>query len=233
MSGTAVGIPTFEALVELQKAGLQPAACAPAGTALITVVQESFPGIQLKAVFVENGDQLFDLFDDETCEIYITDRPLAVHFVLEQSLQNRCRANGKFIGVIGDPMDFGLSHYAIGIRRDIGRKVTDTLSYWMNVLMSCNPLDPHGPCADGNLATFFEGTGGTGDECGYVLYPPVDSLSGLVITGIVVAAVMVVIGVGIVWHRYRLARQRQQCAIQNQVAFAQAEKERELNEVCF
>ena len=233
MYGTATGIPSFEALVEQQKAGLQVPACVPAGTAVGNFIRDSFPGILLEEVYVENKDQLFDMFDDGTCEIYINDRPLATHFVLEQREQERCHANGKPIGVIGAPMGFGLSHYAIGIRRDIDREVSDTLSYWMNVLMSCNPLEPSGPCPDGNLATFFEGAGGTGDECGYVLFPPTDSgLSGLAITGIVFATILVVVVFGIVWHRYKLARQKEKSEIQNRIVLAQAEKERELNEVC-
>jgi hypothetical protein len=233
MYGTAMGIPSFEALVEQQKSGLQAAACVPAGTAVVNFVQESFPGIQLEEVFVENESQLYEMFNDGTCEIYINDRPMAAHFVLEQRRQDSCLANGKPIGVIGAPMEYGLSHYAIGIRRDIDREVSDTLSYWMNVLMSCNPLDPSGPCPDGNLATFFEGVAGTGDECGYVLFPATDGgLSGLAITGIVFATVVFVVVIGIVWHRYKLARQKEQSEIQNKIILAQAEKERELNEVC-
>jgi hypothetical protein len=40
MFGTATGIPTFEALVQQQAEGSQPPACAPAGTALLTFVEE-------------------------------------------------------------------------------------------------------------------------------------------------------------------------------------------------
>lgn len=232
MFGTATGIPNFQALVEQQKVGLQPAACAPAGTALIKSVEDSYPGIQLQGVFFENG-QLHELFDDGTCEIFITDRPLATHFVLQQSQRGTCTANGKPIGVIGDPMSFGLSHYAIGVRRDIPREVTDALSYWMNVLMSCNPLDRNGPCPDGNLATFFEGRGGTGSECGYVLHPPLEnSVSAFAIAGIVFAVIVMLVIVGVVWHKYQIARQKKKSIKQNKLAIAQAAKEKELNEVC-
>ena len=99
------------------------------------------------------------------------------------------------MGTIGEPMSFGLSHYAIGIRRDVPTQTVDSISYWMNSLMACNPLDPNGGCLDGNLATFFEGRGGTGDECGYVLFPGTDSdtlLTGGQIAGIVVGMVVLV-----------------------------------------
>jgi len=233
MYGTATGIPNFEALVEQQQAGLHPAACVPGGTALIAYLRDAFPGIRLQGVFpgTEGGKSLYDMFDDGTCEIFINDRPIATQFVLRQSQQNRCLANDKPIGVIGDPMGFGLSHYAIGVRRDIPIGVVDALSYWMNVLMACNPLDPNGGCPKGNLASFFEGTGGTGAECGYVLHPPpMSSLSSGAIAGIVLGVVAFVVIVGIIWHRYRLARQKQRCAKATKVAVAQAAKERELNE---
>jgi hypothetical protein len=141
-------------------------------------------------------------------------------------------ANGKPIGVIGEPMNFGLSHYAIGIQRDLPVEVANTLSYWINVLMACNPRDAEGACPDGNLATFFEGRGGTGSECGYVLYPPTDS-NGLgvgPIVSIVLAAVFVMACLYTVWHRYRLARQERLYAKRAKAAFAIAERERELNE---
>jgi len=232
MFGTATGIPDFEALVEQQRAGLQPAACAPGGAALKDFVQDSYPGIQIKGVFLEKGQTLFDVFDNGTCEIYITDRPIATQFVLRQSRLGQCTANGdQPIGVIGDPMGFGLSHYAIGVRRDISVDVVNALSYWMNVLMSCNPLDPEGPCPDGNLATFFQLTGGNGDECGYVLYPPeADRLNPWAIVAIVSAALLFVVFVGIVWHRYRLARQKRLYAKRSRAAVALAARERELNE---
>jgi hypothetical protein len=105
-------------------------------------------------------------------------------------------------------MSFGLSNYAIGLRRDIPREVVDTLSYWINTLMSCSPLDPEGPCPDGNLAQFFEGQGGTGGECDYVLFPMTDDrLSKGAITGIFVGAVVFVFVLYSVWHRYKLKRQ--------------------------
>jgi len=230
MFGTATGIRNFEALVELQREGIQPAACAPGGTALIDFVQKSFPGLQVKGVFGGEDDILL-AFQDGTCQVYITDGPIAAQFVLRRSRNNECEANGLPIGVIGEPMSFGLSHYAIGIRRDVPQDVVVSLSYWMNILMSCNPLDPAGPCPEGNLATFFEGRGGTGSECGYVLYPQtLGSLSAGVITAIVLSSVVVVVFLYTLWHRYRLARQKRLYAKRSKAAMVIAERERELNE---
>jgi signal transduction histidine kinase/CheY-like chemotaxis protein len=101
----------------------------------------------------------------------------------------------------------------------------------MNVLMSCNPLDSEGACPEGNLATFFEGRGGTGSECGYVLYPPEDTnLSPGVIAAIVVVSVVVVIILFTFFHWYRLERQKRLYAKRSKAAMKIAERERELNE---
>jgi hypothetical protein len=95
MFGTATGIPNFEALVEQQASGLQPAACAPAGTALIRFVEDSYPGIQIKGVF-GGGDEIAQYLRNGTCEIYITDGPLASSFVLRLSQEGACKgADGK------------------------------------------------------------------------------------------------------------------------------------------
>jgi hypothetical protein len=114
------------------------------------------------------------------------------------------------VGVIGEAMTSGLSHYAIGVSRRLPRDVVETLSYWMNVLMICNPKDKDGACPDGNLATFYQESGGTGSECGYVLFPPQPAnpaISVGAIVGIVAAAVGLVLIVFSIWHYYKLKKQ--------------------------
>ena len=230
MFGTATGIPNFDALIKQQQEGLQPAACAPGGTALLSFVQDSYPGLQVKGVF-GGEDDILKAFQDGTCQVYITDGPIAAQFVLRRFRRGECTANGLPIGVIGEPMNFGLSHYAVGVRRDIPEQVVTTLSYWMNILMSCNPVDPDGPCPEGNLATFYKGRGGTGSECGYVLYPPTsENLSPGVITAILLLSVVFVVILYTLWHRYRLRRQKRLYARRSKAAMMVAERERELNE---
>ena len=134
-------------------------------------------------------------------------------------------------GLIGEPMDFGLSHYAIGVRQDIDVRVERTLSYWMNSLMSCNPVDPNGGCPEGNLATFFKSSGGRGDECGYVLFPEIDdSLTAGEITGIVGAIILFILGVALLLHRYRLQRQKRLFQEHSKATLMLATHERELND---
>lgn len=94
MFGTATGIADLDDLVKQQKQGLQPAACAPGGSALITELAKSFPGIQLKDLY--GGEEIItEAFQDGTCEIYIYDGPLAASYVLRRHQQDECMANGK------------------------------------------------------------------------------------------------------------------------------------------
>jgi len=127
-------------------------------------------------------------------------------------------------------MSFGLSHHAIGIRKDIPKEVVDTISYWMNILMSCNPLDPLGPCPDGNFASFYEGRGGTGKECGYVLYPADGTIAPWAVACIAVVSVIVASLLLSLIHCYRIKRQEKKYAKRAKLAKEQAMRERELNE---
>lgn len=231
MFGTATGIADFESLVEQQQQGLQRVACAPGGTALLEFVKTAYPGLQIQGVFGGEED-IYQYFLNNTCQVYIVDGPVAAQFVLRRSKREQCLGyNDMPIGMIGQPMNFGLSHYAIGAGKHVPRTVTDTLSYWMNILMSCNPLEEDGQCPDGNLATFYDGQGGTGAECGYVLYPSTSNhLHSGAIAGIVVAAVFFVIVVYTCFHRYRIAKQQRKFQKKAAITEAQAARERELNE---
>jgi len=217
MYGTATGIANFETLVQLQMEGKQPPACAPGGTALIDFVNAAFPGIQVRGIS-GSADAIDAAFEDGTCQVYIIDAPIVRQMVLKRSLKGMCAyggngtksgaAGGSPIGFIGDPMSFGLSHYAIGIRQDIDPSVVNTISYWMNILMSCNPNEPDSLCPDGGFAEFYKGQGGAGDECGYVLYPSSGvQLTAAQIAGIVLAAVFFVATCYTILHWRRTRRQ--------------------------
>jgi hypothetical protein len=68
-----------------------------------------------------------------------------------------CKAKGKPIGLIGDPITFGLNQYAIGVRRDIPMEVPDTIDYWMNYFMTCSPAEED--CANRSFAAFYPAVG--------------------------------------------------------------------------
>lgn len=130
--------------------------------------------------------------------------------MLKRSQKNQCLANGKPIGVIGDPLNYGLNYYAIGVGTHIPPETVNALSYWMNVLMVCNPADPEGECPDGNLYSFYPANAGSGEECGYVANPLTGSnLNAGAIAGIVVGCVVFVVLLGLVWHVVAQAKQRE------------------------
>ena len=106
------------------------------------------------------------------CDVLIIDSPDAKQWVNQFLMKNMCTTDdGKPIGVIGEPMGYGLNYYAIGVGNHVPSDTVNTLSYWMNVMMTCVPGSTE--CPDGNFYTFYKShnMGGDGSECGYVDYP--------------------------------------------------------------
>lgn len=229
MMGTAVNVPNFTTLS--QRADIR--TCAPAGTALLDFVQSSFPGLQVDGLLGTGEEDILAALQDGTCEVYIVDGPIATQFILRRSKENRCLAdNGMPLGLIGVPLQFGLSQYGIGIRQDIRIEVERTLSYWLNVLMICNPLDQDGDCPEGNLASFYDGYGGKGDECGYVLYPPEPNQPNTsLIVGGVFASLVFLGALGWAFLRHRLHRQARSFAKKAKAVMEQANREREFTDL--
>lgn len=202
MFGVTTGIRTIDELVVQQHLGNQPPVCVAGSTALPEFLQESYkdPEIKLKETFF-GFDELHVAMGNGTCPISIVDAPLAANFVLGLSETGRCLAsNGKPIGLIGEPMEWGLSHYAIGIGSHVDSHVRDSLSFWINTMM-----------VDGDLARFYEVQGGTGRECGYVLFPR-SFTEELLSDGEIVAAVLVPLLVFaillFVWHKITIRKQQ-------------------------
>eukprot|EP00546_Thalassionema_frauenfeldii_P022195 CAMPEP_0178905096 /NCGR_PEP_ID=MMETSP0786-20121207/6069_1 /TAXON_ID=186022 /ORGANISM="Thalassionema frauenfeldii, Strain CCMP 1798" /LENGTH=170 /DNA_ID=CAMNT_0020576633 /DNA_START=1295 /DNA_END=1804 /DNA_ORIENTATION=- len=115
-------------------------------------------------------------------------------------------------------MGYGLNQYAIGIRRDLDPYITHTISYWLNILMTCSPGDDV-DCPLGNL--YHSYTGGTGNECGYVGNPTKVSIGAWV--GIVLGSMALVV-LGLAWWRMRRLKKRQRKRITAMKAQADQEK---------
>lgn len=98
-------------------------------------------------------------------------------------------------------MKHGLTHYAIGVRKDLPYETVDTLSYWLNFLMTCTQ-----ECPEGNLSVLASNIG-TGKECGYVLFP-VTSLSKGAVAAIVIGVVVAVLIPALLGHVCRIRRQK-------------------------
>ena len=55
---------------------------------------------------------------------------------------------------ITQALGFGLSQFGVGVRRDLPIEVVETISYWLNVLMTCAPGDAD--CPSGTDFSLFE-----------------------------------------------------------------------------
>ena len=242
MYGIATELRTVQDLVDAQQQGLQPPACVLGSTAIIPFIQQAYPQIQIQSFFSgtnnnNSDDDDHDVYQsmmDGTCPIHIIDYPIATQFVLRRSQQGQCYGkNQQPIGIIGEPMSFGLAHYAIGVGKHLSSHVVQTLSFWINTLMTCNP-DQEGNnndkdnnnkdnvdnntslCPQGNLASFYQNKGGAGYECGYVLFPNQghdnnnnDKANVSLICGLIAGGVAIVLIVFIVLHWIRLKHQEQ------------------------
>jgi hypothetical protein len=84
---------------------------------------------------------------------------------------------------------------------------------------------------DGNLASLYDGQGGTGTECGYVQYPVAPkSLSRGTIVGFSMLSIPILLLIGFAYYWMRLKRRHRQATRQHVLAGAQAAREREINE---
>lgn len=92
----------------------------------------------------------------------------AIGFVKSSSESDECLANGKPIGVIGEGLKFGLTQMAVGINNGVDEDTIRTISYYLNVYMTCAPGDPSGACeTTGSFYDSWIKWAGTGSECGY------------------------------------------------------------------
>lgn len=190
------------------------AVCAHDGAAYMASIATAFPQLNIKGIsFAEEG--VHQALTDGTCDIIFASYPDATLFVRSFSLNEKCLVNGLPIGVIGEPLEFGLNHFAFGVRNDLPDEVLQTFNYWLQALMACFPNDPNGHCpADkggGSLSQLYIGRGGTGKECGYVQFPPMpnsdDGLSNGVIVAIAVTPLIVALALAMLYHMQRLKAQ--------------------------
>jgi len=157
MYGTAVKIKDFEDFIAKQKEGLQGPACSFESTALSKYLRVAFPGIKL--IDVQNNNvALYQALRDGICDVIINTYVYAEDFISERYDLGECIVNGMPIGIIGKSLPYGLSQFGVGIGRHILRNVTDTISFWMNILMTCAPGDVDGECPaekGGSFAQMF------------------------------------------------------------------------------
>lgn len=91
-----------------------------------------------------------------------------MEFVKSSLASDQCTADGKPIGVIGEGLKFGLTQMAVGISNDVDEDAIETISYYMNVYMTCAPGDAAGACeVTGSFYDSWLKWAGSGLECGY------------------------------------------------------------------
>lgn len=184
--GTATHIRDVDDLIQQQAIGRQQPVCAFGSTAYLQFVNENFPALQVTPIFDFTTDALYRKMDRGDCDIFVGTAPFCTNFVRTMQSSHRCHAgpnNKRPIGIVAE-LEFGLSHFSVGVGKHIPPHVVNTLSYWMNVLM-----------IDGMLASFYRG--GTGGECGYVAFPTLETddrlLSAGAIAGVVLGSVTLVV----------------------------------------
>jgi hypothetical protein len=207
MFGTATHVTSIPDLAASNPNGYR--VCAFDGTAYRKNLMTSFPQLNIQSIDQSlDTRQLHALLDDGTCHIIIQPYPFIQQRVYEFFKLGKCTANnGKPIGAIGQPLEYGLNHWAFGIRNDLNSTVASTLNFWMQALMACFPEDTNGVCPDGQGSfsrLYYDGTGdgATGDECGYVQFPSTKE-QGLpvgVIVALCVVPVVLVLVVGMIYH---------------------------------
>lgn len=189
--GTATHIHGLEDLLTNHYA--TKAICAFSGTAYLDTLRQSFPHVEIVGLGYGN-DVMHEAFDNGMCDVWIGASAELGLNIKRFVQEGKCLANGMPIGVIGDPLQYGLKHFSFGIRSDLPFAVQQTLDFWLQALMACFPQDSDGYCPEdnggGSLSQLFGDLGGKGDECGYVQFPVEKSSGTTLSTGVIVAMVV-------------------------------------------
>jgi len=131
MFGASKNVDTFDDLVTNNLR-----ACVGANTAYATWLSVAFP--MLKLVEVENGIPGFvQGLRQGLCEVGINTNFFAKMFVRES-----CGEGG---GIVGEPLDFGLTNMIVGLGQYVSQETIQDLSYWILWLGTCIP-DSEGLC---------------------------------------------------------------------------------------
>ena len=174
MYGTATDVIDIHDMIKQQAAGTQKPVCIGESTAYGEYLENALPDLQVYETPNNNAGFLQALRDGH-CDANINAYPYATDFIAERFEKGECEVNGSPVGIIGSSLGFGLSQFAVGISNDQPVEVTEAISYWLNVLMTCAPGDEDGACPTGSGLSLFEqyNAYGRGDpsKCGYVQFP--------------------------------------------------------------
>ena len=174
MYGTATDVIDIHDMIKQQAAGTQKPVCIGESTAYGGYLKNALPDLYVYETPNNNAGFLQGLRDGH-CDANINAYPYATDFIAERFEKGECEVNGSPVGIIGSSLGFGLSQFAVGISNDQPVEVTEAISYWLNVLMTCAPGDEDGACPTGSGLSLFEqyNAYGRGDprKCGYFQFP--------------------------------------------------------------
>jgi hypothetical protein len=163
MYGTATGIDTFNDLMSQQKEGSQGPACVGANTAYAKWLKGAMPNLQTVDI-VNTETSTRQALEDGTCTVVINAEHAAYYFVKNSYSKEQCMVDDKPVGVIGEGLSYGLTQMAAGFNKGMDSYKIDTISYWLNKLMTCTP---NADACDDSLYISWITNAGSGNECGY------------------------------------------------------------------
>ena len=111
--------------------------CALEGTAYMETLRLSFPDLNILGIAQDKD--VYVVLEEGTCDIILDSDPMLKRNILNFYLQDKCLANGKPIGVIGEPLRYGLNYMAFGIRVDMPDEVIKTINFWLQALNGMFP----------------------------------------------------------------------------------------------
>lgn len=92
--GTAIRIQSMDDLIQQQQQGIQKPVCVQVNTAFKDYVEQSLPKLQLQPYDPKTMGDYYQSFASRTCDIQISDNPIATRFILEQQRQRQCNVQG-------------------------------------------------------------------------------------------------------------------------------------------
>eukprot|EP00591_Stephanopyxis_turris_P008310 CAMPEP_0195508550 /NCGR_PEP_ID=MMETSP0794_2-20130614/1726_1 /TAXON_ID=515487 /ORGANISM="Stephanopyxis turris, Strain CCMP 815" /LENGTH=510 /DNA_ID=CAMNT_0040635541 /DNA_START=88 /DNA_END=1620 /DNA_ORIENTATION=+ len=211
--GTATRIHNLTDLIQQQRDNKQGPVCLVDNMAAADWIRTAFPDLKTALIgYGTNPTDIHLLFEDGTCDIMMLPYPKVTRIIMLLEQRGLCEPNNQRVGLIGAPLSFGFSQFAIGIRKTLRRDVDDTFNYWMNYHMTCSSTDENETCD--SFAQYYPSVGGTGNECGYIAFPPEMGLSVAAIWGIT-AAMLLLFPLGLLtyychaqWKMHRRIRKR-------------------------
>lgn len=219
MYGTATNVVDIYDMIKQQASGAQKPVCIGESTAYGGYLKNAFKDLKVHETPNTNEGFLGGLRGGH-CDAIINAYPYATNFIAEQFDKGECTIDKKPIGVVGNSLGFGLSQFAVGISRDQPVEVTEAISYWLNVLMTCAPGDESGVCPSGSGLSLFELYSAYGRDdpakCGYAQSPATDLTAAWIAIGCIAA--LAIVGVAAFWFKRRADERRLRKRFVEQVA---------------